>query len=352
MCGGQDPTNIKTCDMHSVCIPCLRCHLSYLDGGEIKHINSIGEEIKRDCPKRTCGKQFDVKNYFKLLTKEEAGILLKEWKSFKNPISPQRKDVTKSFIHESELYCPACLKMIGNSNLTKMAPCKHVFHTQCMKQIIKDLPSTKSIHDIFCQTCVRPYDYKEIEKILKNEEGGEQKFAELKENYSIKADFLRCACCAHALAFEGDFYPCILKCSTCQEEVCRLCKNLKHAGTCYPRKVLIKEWHEKPENDGQSIIPCPVCMQLNIIISQESLAVCVLCNSTFCSFCGANQTVIDYHGSSFHRPSCPEGKKYFSGIANQNCPLCLKNAASCIQAKNLDDGELPESEIPKGLIQP
>lgn len=352
MCAMQDPTNIKTCDMHSVCIPCLRCYLSYLEGGVLKHLNSIGEEIKRNCPKKTCGKKFDVKNYFKILTKEEAAILLAEWKSFKKPINPQNKDINKSVIKEAELYCPVCQKIIGKQNLTKMAPCKHIVHTQCMIEIIKDLPSTKSIHDVFCETCGKPYDYREIEKLIKNEEGGEQKIAELKGNYTLKADFLKCACCGQAVKFEGNSYPGQLKCSICQEDVCRLCKNLKHEGTCYPRKALIKDWLERPENAGRSIIPCPVCMQLNVIISQESLAVCVLCNSTFCSFCGANQTIIDFHGSSYHRPSCPEGKKSFSGIISQNCPLCIKNAAFCPKTLNLDEGELPVSEIPKGIIQP
>ena len=70
------------------------------------------------------------------------------------------------------------------------------------------------------------------------------------------------------------------------------------------------------------------------------------CYITFCSECGADEEIIRYHGSKYHRPKCNKGKDIKEGLSV--CPLC--ETKKCQMPNDLDDGELSKAEIPYQLF--
>ena len=61
-----------------------------------------------------------------------------------------------------------------------------------------------------------------------------------------------------------------------------------------------------------------------------------------CGECGADQEIINYHGSKYHRPNCSRSKIVVK--EKLSCPLCNKGK-KCKNPKDFDKGELVPEEF-------
>jgi len=311
-------SNIKMDNKHYMCIKCMNMYLSIK-----RHLDSSHKAIPINCPVKDCNAKILPKQYFLALDKEEM-------KAIANALRGPEEEKGKE---KRICVCSYCLKTASNSDIKHN--CGSYSHTSCLKKFVCERSAICASYEILCKSCGFPFCSKTIEGLFG---AGDPVSITLKRNLKEKAISLRCEACKSIPkeTCTTNFITC-----TCKKKYCRLCGSIAEAHNCYPRHGRINQLAVN-NTEVKDVLPCPNCKQLNLLFVQELVTICVNCKCTFCGECGADQKVINYHGSEYHRPNCSRAKG--SVKAKLLCSLCEKGK-KCKKPKNLEDGELPAEEF-------
>ncbi len=169
---------------------------------------------------------------------------------------------------------------------------------------------------------------------------------ELRSVESIK-DMIKCSACGQGYIPEGKFRSKIFTCSMegCGKQTCRLCRHPAHKDRCTERINAIRMC----KGTGMRIQACPVCLELYTKDNKCNRVKCGICKTEFCFMCSAVRDPTLKHNASYHRRNCPDYTFYenYDTVKVPNCPACKKEKKLCTPPADLEQGDIPLSEIAK-----
>ena len=318
-----DSTNITLDSEHSACIRCMNCLLFYMENKKkFTFFNEKKEPNPLKCPVPGCNYTSTFNDFYRAIERKRVEEILKKLnEESKVEFQPNK-------------FCPMCNKTIKKKDKEVIEheydKCNAWYHKACLRNHLDEYSKTRGLHEVFCISCNVNFPSEDIVNLLS---APNDCLKRLEENFREKAVTLICAFCG-TLAQSIDCNSKTIKCK-CGKKFCRYCGGDPNE-RCFPQYKLIEELSK----DYKCVLPCPKCLQLNVAQEKTLVTVCVNCKARMCGECGANQEVIKYHGSKYHRPDCTSAKDYVKG--ELNCPFCKEK--QCIRPGKLDRGELLESE--------
>jgi Trp operon repressor len=313
--------SIKVDSQHYICIKCMNCYLDYIKKKKFTYFDKEKNLNALKCPVPECKSTFTFKNFYSALPKKEIETIRARY----NDNGP-KKSLKK--------HCPLCKKEAKKEDKGVIEhECNTLYHKICLMEYVDKSYLTQGLHEIFCSVCVINFPSEDIAGLFSD---SSDCLKRLKKNMEEKAVTLTCPFCG-VLSQTLDYNNPTRKCK-CGKSFCRYCRG--HPGDkCFPRYKVIEDLLES----YKFVFPCPRCLQFNVTQTKTMVTACVNCKARMCGECGADQDVIKYHGSKYHRPGCHNGKSNVNGTFD--CPLC--KIKECVKPGKLDCGELSKSEMPK-----
>jgi len=164
-----------------------------------------------------------------------------------------------------------------------------------------------------------------------------------------KMNIFECPGCKATFGIPNEINTKSIQCNSCTKTFCRLCLKLAHKGVCQERKQLIKTM--KSMSSAVEVMPCPFCLQLSSKDDHCDHVTCYFCKHDFCFRCSAIRSPTLEHGNHYHRKKCKHYMPYEGkdDKISQKCEKCKELGKLCRPPKDLEDDDIPESEIPANL---